>query len=106
MIDIAAFMLSPRDASIGAQHMRSSPTSEHRSVTQQFDRLGAPHNTEVYDVDASADVSRFEYRLPFRTMMPQTICGKCQVVSALTLSKHCAYHNTVLRADDTFMWKL
>ena len=96
MIDITAFMLSPRDASIGAEHMRSSPTSEHRSVTQHFDRLGAPHDTKIYDVDASADVSRSEYRLPFRTMVLQSINGKCHDDIALILSEYCVYYNTVL----------
>ena len=105
MIDIAAFMLSLRDASIGEQRMRLSPSSEHRSVTQRFDRLGASHYTIRDDVDASTNLSRSEYRLPFRTM-PQPIYRKCHDDIALTLSEQCAHHNTVLRADDAFMWRL
>ena len=77
MIDIAAFILSLRDVSNGARHMRLSPTSEHRSVAQQFDRLGAPRDTKRNYVDASANVSRSEYRPPIWTMVPQLIYGKC-----------------------------
>ena len=104
MIDIAPFMLSLRDANIGEQHIRLSPSSEHRSVIQRFDRIVAPHDAKRDDVDASADLLRSEYRLPFRTM-PQQVYRKCRDVIALTLSEHCAHHNTVLRADDAFMWK-
>ena len=105
MIDIAAFMLSLRDASIGEQHMRLLPSSEHRSVTQRFDRLGAPHDAMRVYVDASDDLSRSDYRPPFRTML-QSIYRKYHDDIVLILSQLCVHRNTELRAEDAIMWKL
>ena len=57
-----------------------------------------PHDTRKGDVDASTDVSRFKYRLPIRTMVPQSTYGKCHDDIALTLLEHCVHRNSVATA--------